>query len=443
MGSAEAAAGRIPGDLRSAVRALAEGGLSAQSYCEGWLARMRASEPGIRAWACIDEARALSIASEKDAARAAGKSPGPLHGIPVGVKDIFDTADLPTEMGSTAFAGHRPARNAEVVERILAAGGYVLGKTATTEFAYMHPASTRNPWNRSHTPGGSSSGSAAAVAAGHVPLAIGTQTNGSVIRPAAFCGVVGFKPTFDALPMSGALAFSETLDHAGVFARSVSDAAYFFACLSDPREAPADLASFSRPPTIGVLPRFPWNDAEPGAATRFRKALDVIAAAGTVLRPVALPDAFEDAHRVLRTIMFYQGARQHAPRQALHRGEMSAALNAAIDEGLAVSHEQYRSALARRAALAEIALDLFEDCDAIASLPAPGVAPARLDTTGDPSFCTLWSLIGFPALTLPTGISAEGLPFGMQLAARAFSDHGLLGVARWCESALGFDRVPG
>jgi Asp-tRNA(Asn)/Glu-tRNA(Gln) amidotransferase A subunit family amidase len=432
---------QVPGDLRAAVRALADGTLAARAYCEWHLARIRGSEPAIKAWASLDEARALAIAAARDAERASGKPPGPLHGVPVGVKDIFDTDDLPTEMGSPAFTGHRPARNAELVDRILAAGGYVLGKTATTEFAFMHPALTRNPWNPAHTPGGSSSGSAAAVAAGQVPVAIGTQTNGSVIRPAAFCGVVGFKPSFDVLPIAGALAFSETLDQVGVFARSVSDAAYFAACLAEPGVVPADVAAFSRPPTIGVLSRFPWNSADPDAAAHFRRTLDVVAGAGTVLKPVALPEAFDDAHLVLRTIMFYQGARQHAPRQALHRRAMSAALNAAIDEGLALSHEQYRNALARRAALAEFALDLFEECDAIASLPAPGAAPARLDATGDPSFCTLWSLVGFPALTLPTGLSQVGLPYGMQLAARSLCDNQLLSVAKWCEAVIGFDRI--
>jgi len=359
------------------------------------------------------------------------------------VKDIFDTDDLPTEMGSAAFADHRPQKNAELVGRILASGGYVLGKTATTEFAFMHPAETRNPWNAGHTPGGSSSGSAAAVAAGHVPVAIGTQTNGSVIRPAAFCGVVGFKPSFDALPVAGALAFSETLDQAGVFARTVTDAAYFAACLSDPSSVPGPVAAFSRPPKIRILARFPWNAAEPDAAAHLQRTFKLLAGTGTILKGAELPPAFDDAHRVHRTIMLYQGARKHAPRQAVHRQVMSAALNTAIDEGLAISHEDYRRALVKRAALVEVALGLFEDCDAIASLPAPGAAPARLDVTGDPSFCTLWSLVGFPALTLSTGLSAEGLPYGMQLAGPALGDNQLLGVAKWCESAIGFDRFPG
>jgi len=428
-------------DLRASVRALADGSLTARAYCESHLQRFRATESKVRAWARLDEARALALAAARDAEQGRGGI-GPLHGIPVGVKDIFDTDDLPTEMGSPAFAGHQPQKNAELVERILASGAYVLGKTATTEFAFMHPAGTRNPWNARHTPGGSSSGSAAAVAAGHVPVAIGTQTNGSVIRPAAFCGVVGFKPSFDALPIAGALAFSETLDQAGVFARTVADAAYFSACLAETNAVPGPVAAFSRPPRIGILARFPWNAAEPDAAAHLQETFSLLAGAGTILKATELPPAFDEAHLVHRTIMLYQGARQHAPRQAAYRHLMSAALNTAIDEGLAVSHEDYRRAIARRAALVELALGLFDDFDAIASLPAPGAAPARLDITGDPSFCTLWSLVGFPALTLPTGLSAKGLPYGLQLAGPALADDRLLGVATWCEAAVGFDRFP-
>jgi Asp-tRNA(Asn)/Glu-tRNA(Gln) amidotransferase A subunit family amidase len=436
MSSDSSAANPDRGELTAAVDALTDGVLTARAYCESCLARVDADESVIRAWATLDRDRALAVAATRDVRDAHG----PLHGIPVGVKDIFDTDDLPTEMGSPAFVGNRPARNAQVVDRILAAGGYAFGKAATAEFAYMHPAETRNPWNPKHTPGGSSSGSAAAVAAGHVPVALGTQTNGSVIRPAAYCGVVGFKPTLDALPIQGALPFAETLDTVGVFARSVADAAYFVASLVEPGVLPGDVEPLSRPPAVAVLPRFPWNSAERDAGAQLQATLGRLAAAGTEIKTLDLPEEFDEAKQVHRTIMLYEGAREHAPRQAEHRRVMSAALNAAIDQGLAISHEDYRGALARRAALAELALDLFADCDAIASLPAPGPAPARLDITGDPSFCTLWTLLGFPAITLPTGLSDAGLPYGIQLAGRAHNDARLLRVARWCEAAIRFER---
>src|ERR1700704_4367359 len=437
-----AAKSALPEDLRGTVQTLSDGSLTARAYCESRLARIRASEPMLRAWIALDDERALALAAARDAERAQGGRTGALHGIPVGVKDLFDTDDLPTEMGSPAFVGNQPAKNAQVVERIVAAGGYALGKTVTTEFAYMHPAETRNPWNARHTPGGSSSGSAAAVAAGHVPVAVGTQTNGSVIRPAAFCGVVGFKPSLDSLPIQGALPFAETLDHVGLFARTVADAAYFAASLAESGTFAPEIEALSRPPKIAVLPRFPWNAAEPGAARHLQASLKRLAAAGTELKTVALPEDFDEAHRVHRTIMLYEGAREHATRQASYRRVMSAVLNAAIDEGLAMSHDDYRGALVRRAALAELALDLFEDCDALASLPAPGAAPERLDVTGDPSFCTLWTLLGFPALTLPTGLSDGGMPYGMQLAGPAGGDDRLLRVAGWCEAVIGFKDSP-
>jgi len=430
-------------DLKATVQALSDGSLTARAYCESCLARIRSSEGRLRAWVALDDERALTLAAGRDAERTQGGHPGPLHGVPVGLKDVYDTDDLPTEMGSPAFVGNQPGKNAELVERILAAGGYALGKTATTEFAYMHPAETRNPWNTRHTPGGSSSGSAAAVAAGHVPVAVGTQTNGSVIRPAAFCGVVGFKPSLDSLPIQGALPFAESLDQVGVFARAVADAAYFAASLAESGRFAPEIEGLSRPPKIAVLPRFPWNAAEPGAARHLQASLKRLADAGTELKTVALPDDFDEAHRVHRTIMLYEGAREHATRQATYRRVMSAVLNAAIDEGLAMSHDEYRGALVKRAALAELALDLFEDCDALASLPAPGAAPERLDVTGDPSFCTLWTLLGFPALALPTGLSDGGLPYGMQLAGPAGGDDRLLRVASWCEAVIGFKDSPG
>ena len=432
-----------PEDLKGTVQALSDGSLTAHAYCESCLARIRAGEGRLRAWVALDDERALTLAAGRDAERTQGGHTGALHGVPVGVKDVYDTDDLPTEMGSPAFVGNQPGKNAELVERILAAGGYALGKTATTEFAYMHPAETRNPWNTRHTPGGSSSGSAAAVAAGHVPVAVGTQTNGSVIRPAAFCGVVGFKPSLDSLPIQGALPFAESLDQVGVFARAVADAAYFAASLAESGRFAPEIEGLSRPPKIAVLPRFPWNAAEPGAARHLQASLKRLADAGTELKTVALPDDFDEAHRVHRTIMLYEGAREHATRQATYRRVMSAVLNAAIDEGLAMSHDEYRGALVKRAALAELALDLFEDCDALASLPAPGAAPERLDVTGDPSFCTLWTLLGFPALTLPTGLSDGGLPYGMQLAGPAGGDDRLLRVASWCEAVIGFRDSPG
>jgi Asp-tRNA(Asn)/Glu-tRNA(Gln) amidotransferase A subunit family amidase len=275
-----------------------------------------------------------------------------------------------------------------------------------------------------------------------VPGAIGTQTNGSVIRPAAFCGVVGFKPGFGLIPCAGTLQFSGALDQIGVFTRSVADAAALASVLAEAGSIAPEVGPMQGALRIAFLPNYPWNTAEPDAAAQFHATLIQLVAAGASVEELHLASAFDDARQVHRTIMVYEGARQHAPRQAQHRARMSAALNAVIDEGLGVSDADYARALARAGAIRERALDLFGQCDAVASLPAPGVAPARLDTTGDPSFCTLWSLTGFPSLTIPTGLSAGGLPFGIQLAARAGADDHLLRVARWCEAAIGFDHDP-
>jgi Asp-tRNA(Asn)/Glu-tRNA(Gln) amidotransferase A subunit family amidase len=424
--------------LIETARALATGTLPARACTQHLLAQIRERDANIQAWAALDEARALALAAECDRRRATAADHGALHGVPVGVKDIIATADLPTEMGSPAFAGHRPARDAAVVERLKRAGGFVLGKTVTTEFAFMHPGKTRNPWNPQHTPGGSSSGSAAAVAAGFVPAAIGTQTNGSVIRPAAFCGVVGFKPTFGLLPFAGTNQLSESLDQLGTFGRSVADVALFTAQLAEGEAIPADVPPLERPPWIGVLPRFPWNDAEAEAQSHFEIALDALRSADARVERLSLPEGFADANLVHRTIMLAEAARNLGSVQSRARALLSPTLNRALDEGAAIAPASYRASIALRGALAERAHDLFARCEVIATPAAPGTAPRRRDVTGDPSFCTLWSLLGVPAITVPSGLAQNGLPFGLQLARDAGGDAHLLRVARWCESVLRF-----
>ncbi|HEY6597880.1 MAG TPA: amidase, partial [Pseudomonadales bacterium] len=372
-----------------------------------------------------------------DAAAQDGR--GSLHGIGIGVKDIIATADQPTEMGSPVYAGQRPERDAECVTRLKRAGGYVFGKAVTTAFAFLDPSKTKNPWNPRHTPGGSSAGPAAAVAAGHVTGAIGTQTNGSVIRPAAFCGVVGFKPTKDAIPFTGAHLFSETLDQLGTFTRSVADAAKLARALADTPRIAQPPGSLARPPRLAYLDGFPWTrDVDCDADDTLDAAATTLRMHGAEVVAVGLPAPWREAHLVHRSIMLFEAATHLAPLQERERARLSPELNAALDAGRAIARSEYEAALAQRVAAIAFFSDWLANFDAIIAPPAPGPAPEGLGSTGDPSCCTLWSLTGFPALTLPIGFAGNGLPLGMQLAAPAGADDRLLAVAAWCEAKLPF-----
>ncbi len=408
--------------------AIAAGTIAPLAVAESQLARIAVTDAAIDAWATLDAALVRAEAARMPLPGAA------LGGIGVGVKDIIDTHDLPTEMGSPIFAARRPAADAACIARLRAAGGYVFGKTTTTPFAYMDPSKTRNPWDPAHTPGGSSAGSAAAVAAGHVAAAIGTQTNGSVVRPAAYCGVVGFKPTLHAIPFVGAHLFSPTFDTIGTFTRNVADAARLASVLADPGRIAAVPPPLARTPRLAYIGDFPWTQLDchadavvESAVTHLRTRTDVIA------RDV--PALWREANRLHRTIMLFEGARQLLPLQQCERARMSAALNAALDEGASITAQDYAVALAARASAIAFFTDWASGFDAILAPSAPGPAPWSLATTGDPSCCTLWSLLGFPALNLPVGF-ADDMPMGLQLAAPSGCDDRLLAVAAWCEARL-------
>jgi Asp-tRNA(Asn)/Glu-tRNA(Gln) amidotransferase A subunit family amidase len=364
---------------------------------------------------------------------------GPLAGMPVGVKDVFDTAGIPTEYGSPIFAGRVPERSALAVERIEAAGGLVFGKTVTAELAYFSPGPTRNPWNLKHTPGGSSMGSAAAVGAGIVPAAIGTQTNGSVIRPAAFCGVVGFKPSFGRLPTEGALAFAPTLDQVGVFAESVQVAALLTAVLaSEPQDEwlPADAAA----PRLAVVRTPEWNECEVSTQGAFGAAL--AAAAGASLEERPLPGGLAAAIPVHRMIMAEEASRFVGPLVVDDLDRCSAQIRQILEEGVAVDALKIADALRDK----ELVTDEFDEWlsgfDALITPAVPGEAPG-LETTGDPRFCTRWTLVGAPAITLPAGLGPQGLPLAVQLVGHRGRDRELLEVAAWLERLLPDIGSPG
>jgi len=421
--------------LTTAAAAIAAGTLTARGLADAELARVDATDPVIEAWAHLDPTHVRAEADRRDAAPRVRR--GPLHGIGIGVKDIIATADLPTQMGSPVYAGNRPREDAECIARLKRAGGYVFGKAVTTALAFLDPGKTKNPWNPRHTPGGSSSGPAAAVAAGHVTGAIGTQTNGSVIRPAAYCGVVGYKPTKDAIPFAGVHLFSETLDQLGTFTRNVADAAYLASALAGAGHVSPVPAPLRKPPRLAYLDGFPWtsevdcdaDDTLDAAATRLRQH-------GAEVVAVGFPAPWREAHLVHRTIMLFEAATHLAPLQDRERARLSPKLNAALDEGRRITRADYKAAMARREAAVASFTTWFDGYDAIIAPAAPGPAPEGLGSTGDPSCCTLWSLVGFPALALPIGLAGNGLPLGMQLATPAGYDDRLLSVAAWCEGCL-------
>jgi Asp-tRNA(Asn)/Glu-tRNA(Gln) amidotransferase A subunit family amidase len=418
--------------LTEAVEAIAEGRSTSAGLAAAELARVRATDAAVEAWATLDP----DYVQREAAARDDAGTHGALSGIGIGVKDIIATADLPTEMGSPIFAGNRPASDAVCVARLKAAGGFVFGKTVTTPFAFLDPGKTRNPWDPAYSPGGSSSGSAAAVAVGHVTAAIGTQNNGSIIRPAAYCGVVGFKPTRNAIPSGGVYPFSETFDTVGTFTRTVEDAARLAATLADPGRIGAMLAPLARTPRFAYIGGFPWivqdcdaDDVVEAAVTQLRTRAEVV--------PVDIPPAWREARDIHRTIMLFEAARNLGELQFRERPRMSPAVNAALDEGRTIRAGVYEAARAQREKAIAFFTQWLEGFDAILSPAAPGPAPRGLATTGDPSCCTLWSLLGFPAITVPAGL-AQHMPVGLQLAAPLDCDDRLLAVAAWCGARLTF-----
>ena len=423
--------------LVEAARKIAAGEMTSADLTRSCLARIAQVEDEVQAFAWLDGARAMECAEAADAAQRASASLGPLHGLPIGVKDIMPTRGIPTERGSPIFRGDVPEASARVVDTLERAGAFVLGKTVTAEFAFLTPGKTRNPWSPLHTPGGSSSGSAAAVAAGFCPGALGTQTNGSMIRPAAFCGVVGYKPTQGLIGFEGVHHFSPTLDQVGVFCRAVADCARLAAALADqPGTIPLMPASLDRLPKLAAVRTPVWDRATEPQRTRFEADIAALRGAGALLIETELPSRFDEAHSAQRRIMYREAADEFAELARTRSGEFSTGLRAALEEGSRVSDAELAEALAVRDELARALDDFLLDFDAIITPPAPGEAPAGLHTTGDPSFCTIWTLTQVPALSIPTGFGPSGLPLGLQITAARGRDSVALAIASWCEVRL-------
>lgn len=413
-----------------AAAAIAAGTLTSVALVEACLARIAAREPVVRAWEYLDPAQALQQARQRDHS----PTQGLLHGVPVAVKDLIDTVDMPTSYGSPIYAGHRPSWDAACVATLRAAGAVILGKTVTTEFAMFTPGKTANPHNPAHTPGGSSSGSAAAVADRMVPLALGTQTAGSIIRPASYCGVVGYKPTHGHLALAGIKALSQTLDTLGGMARSVADLALLRAVFMG---GTGTLASLTQTPRIGLCRTPQWAQATDATHTALEAASRTLAAAGATVREVTLPPAFEELVTAQETIQIFEGARCCAYELTQHRAQLSRKLLELLAPAEGITYTAYAEALAVADRCRQQLEAVFATHDVLLVPSAPGEAPEGLEATGSPIFNRMWTLLHTPAVTLPGHTGPQGLPVGVQVIGALGQDDRLLAITAWMQERLG------
>jgi aspartyl-tRNA(Asn)/glutamyl-tRNA(Gln) amidotransferase subunit A len=436
------------------VAAIRDGRLTAVELIESCLGRIDASEKDVLAWVSIDRGGALEAARRLDADARAGRLRGPLHGVPVGLKDIIHAAGLKTTSGTRGFADTLPQSDAPCVTRLREAGAIILGKLQTTEFAFSDPAVTRNPWDPARTPGGSSAGSAAAVAARMVPAALGSQTVGSVLRPAAFCGVVGFKPTYGRISRRGVVPLAWSLDHVGIFARTVADAALVVSVLAghdpaDPGSAalpPPDVSTViggvpARAPRLGLIGEPFLSRATPEARAHLEEMARALERRGARVEPVTLPSLMALVYAAVITVSRAEVGAIHADSHRRHAEAYRPRIRAGIELGQCIPADVYlRAQRLRRQARAEMA-PLLARHDALVMPSALGPAPDRR-TTGDAGFNGPWTGLGVPTLSLPTGLAPDGLPLGTQLIGAPFGEARLLEAARWVEATVAFRASP-
>jgi Asp-tRNA(Asn)/Glu-tRNA(Gln) amidotransferase A subunit family amidase len=412
------------------VRSLDDGSATVELVARAFLHRIDADDPTVRAWVHVDPEAVLARARELD--RVGVPRRGRLHGIPIGVKDIFDTHDMPTAYGSPIHEEHRPTVDAASVAIARRSGMLPLGKLVTTEFAAWPPGPTVNPHDVTRTPGGSSSGSAAAVAAGMVPVAFATQTTGSIIRPAAFCGVVGYKPSHRTLPTSGVKAISESFDTVGVIARTVADAAFVVGALcgrslEPPPEPPV--------PRLGICLTHEWPTASPETVTLFDALPELLTRAGARSTQVVLPGAFAGLAAAQGTIWTFEIARCLADEHQRYRELIREPLRGMLDDGAAMPVSEYDASYRRLLECSTRLAAVFDGVDALLVPAAPGEAP-EIATTGDPIFNRAWSALGVPAVSVPAGVGPSGLPLGVQIVGPPRTDARVLSCAAWVEAAL-------
>ncbi len=437
----------------AAAEQLRTGRLSPVELVRSCLERIERLEPQLQAWATLDAEAALAAAEACHTAIRQGHYRGLLHGIPIGLKDIFFTAGVKTSMGSPIYADFVPDYDATSVSRLKEAGAIMLGKAHTTEFAVLTPAPTRNPWNPEHTPGGSSSGSAAAVVADMCPGALGSQTYGSTIRPAAYCGCVGLKPSYGRISAYGVHPVAWSLDHVGIFSRSVADAAVLLQTLAgddphDPACSSAAVPDYSQAltdpqaPRLGIIREFFLERAEPETRTHLESVAQRLARAGARIVEVSMPASFTGAPEAAFQMLYAEAAAAHREVYAEHKARYSPQMRDIIEKGRALSAVDYAETRRHQQRFRHDLNAVCQTVDAVLAPSTPAPAPHGLDSTGDPAFNGPASFSGLPSLGLPSGLSAAGLPFGIQLMAGAFAEDKLLGVGGWCEQVLGFDRRP-
>lgn len=434
--------------IRELAQRLRRGALSAVELLEEFLRQINWQEPRLQAWVLVAAEEARAQADRCDAERRAGHDLGLLHGMPLGIKDLYDVRGWPTRAGSPLRAEHVADDDASLVARLREAGAVLLGKTVTTEWAWLDPPPTVNPWNPAHTPGGSSSGSAAAVAARMCVAALGTQTGGSIVRPASYCGICGLKPSFGRLETWGIVPVSLSLDHAGPMANSIDDLRVLFTALCGepmswyhlPRTAMGpDLAHVQ----LGWDPTYFTTEAEPEALAVLERAIARLTAAGVRMLPIRLPKSFAQVHAAHRRLMATQAAWAHAATFPAQRAQYGPHIAALLDEGARVSADEKSAAWELQAKFRKQMERALKGVAALVTLAAPGAAPARRDTTGDPRFNVPWSFSGLPSVTLPCGLVPAGLPVGLQLVGRFGRDGALLDLAEQVEQVLEFrDKTP-
>jgi len=407
------------------------GTLTSEALVHACLARIEARERDVGAWEHLDPDGALALARATDR----GGGHGPLRGVPVGIKDIIDTVDMPTTLGSRIYASRQPQWDAACVATLRAAGAIILGKTVTTEFAYFQPGKTRNPHHLQHTPGGSSSGSAAAVADRMAPVALGSQTAASVIRPATFCGVFGYKASFGELSLSGIRPFAESLDTLGILARSVADIALVRDVLMGFPDA-APMVPLAAPPTLGLCRTAQWGLAEACVQRAVEDSAQRLRHAGAAVRDVELPPPFAALIDAQKTMMAYEAARNYVFESTRHANLVSDAFRALIEAGARTPHADYVDARRRVHDAREALGAVFVGCDALIVPAAAGEAPLAASGTGDPVMSRMWTALHVPSLAVPVTTGPQGLPVGLQLIGPLGTDARLLQVGEWAARAL-------